>query len=123
MLSYSKKNSFFLFILNKNITFVFYDFMTKKKNILIALFLRKRKKNESFFKYAIGLIHLWLGLLSSIVICIICLTGCLYAFKNQITDLYNYDIVWSGVYDTNTYNPLFNEFIKYIENNSKTYKR
>lgn len=35
----------------------------------------------------------------------------------------NYDIVWSGVYDTNTYNPLFNEFIKYIENNSKTYKR
>ena len=49
MLSYSKKNSFFLFILNKNITFVFYDFMTKKKNILIALFLRKRKKNESFF--------------------------------------------------------------------------
>ena len=116
MLSYSKKNSFFLFILNKNITFVFYDFMTKKKNILIALFLRKRKKNESFFKYATGLIHLWLGLLSSIVICIICLTGCLYAFKNQITDLYNYDKVFLKTHSNST---NIDEIQKYFSEQDK----
>lgn len=40
------------------------------------------------------LLHLWLGLLSSVVICIVCLTGSIYAFKNQITDLYNYDKVF-----------------------------
>ena len=34
-----------------------------------------------------------------------------------------YDQVWSGVYDSNTFNPLFNEFIKYIQMNSATYKR
>jgi uncharacterized iron-regulated membrane protein len=33
--------------------------------------------------------HLWLGLLSSIVIFIVCLTGSLYAFKQQIEDVVN----------------------------------
>ncbi len=33
--------------------------------------------------------HLWLGLLSSIVIVIVCITGCLYAFKQQIDDFVN----------------------------------
>lgn len=41
-----------------------------------------------------GLLHLWLGLLSSVVLCIVCITGCIYAFKNQIIDLYNYDKVF-----------------------------
>lgn len=35
----------------------------------------------------------------------------------------DFDIVWSGVNDANTFNPLFNELIKYIEANSKTYKK
>lgn len=68
--------------------------MAKKKPLIITLFLRKRKKDESLFKYIMGLFHLWLGLFSSVVICIICLTGCIYAFKNQITDLYHYDKVF-----------------------------
>ncbi|MDO4225422.1 MAG: hypothetical protein Q4C75_05970 [Bergeyella zoohelcum] len=34
-----------------------------------------------------------------------------------------FDLVWSGVNDANTFNPLFNELIKYIENNSKIYKK
>ncbi|MDR6922809.1 MULTISPECIES: PepSY domain-containing protein [Chryseobacterium] len=55
---------------------------------------RKKRKNESFTKYLMWLIHLWLGLLSSIIVFIMCLTGCLYAFKNQITDLYNKDKVY-----------------------------
>jgi len=55
---------------------------------------RKKRKNESFTKYLMWIIHLWLGLLSGIIVFIMCLTGCLYAFKNQITDLYNRDKVY-----------------------------
>lgn len=33
------------------------------------------------------LLHLWLGLISGIVVCIICITGCLYVFKDEINDL------------------------------------
>ncbi len=40
------------------------------------------------------LTHLWFGLLSSLVVFILCLTGCLYAFKTQITELYNHDLVF-----------------------------
>lgn len=58
-----------------------------------ALF-RKRKKKESRFKHLMLLLHLWLGLLSSIVILIVCLTGCIYVFKNQVNDFYNRDKVF-----------------------------
>ncbi len=67
--------------------------MSKKKP-LSKILLRKRKKNESAFKYLMGLLHLWLGLLSSIVIFVLCLSGSIYAFKNQIIDLYNYDKIF-----------------------------
>lgn len=53
------------------------------------ILLRKRRKKESLFKYISGLLHLWLGLLSSLVILVVCLTGCMYAFKNQINDFQN----------------------------------
>lgn len=64
--------------------------MGKLRKILI----RKRRKDESLFKYAMGLFHLWGALVSFLVICTICLTGCIYAFKTQIIDLYNYDKVF-----------------------------
>ncbi|WP_430400302.1 hypothetical protein [Flavobacterium sp.] len=32
-----------------------------------------------------------------------------------------YDTVWVGAFDGNTFNPLFNELIKYIKSNSNTY--
>lgn len=32
-----------------------------------------------------------------------------------------FDLVWSGVNDKNTFNPLFNSLIDYIKANSKTY--
>ncbi|HEY8402007.1 MAG TPA: PepSY-associated TM helix domain-containing protein, partial [Cytophagaceae bacterium] len=60
---------------------------------LIKSLLRKRRKKESLFKYLMSILHLWLGLLSSIVIFIVCLTGSIYAFKNQIIDAWNYDKV------------------------------
>ncbi|WP_312991693.1 PepSY-associated TM helix domain-containing protein [Chryseobacterium flavum] len=62
--------------------------------LLFKSLYRKRRKNESFTKYLMWLIHLWLGLLSGIIVLIMCLTGCLYAFKNQIIDLINRDKVY-----------------------------
>ena len=70
--------------------------MGKLRKILI----RKRRKDESLFKYTMGLFHLWGALVSFLVICTICLTGCIYAFKTQIIDLYNYDKVFIQSADT-----------------------
>ena len=55
---------------------------------------RKRRKNESVIKYLMWIIHLWLGLLSSVIVFVMCLTGCLYAFKNQVIDFSNKDKVY-----------------------------
>lgn len=55
---------------------------------------RKKRKNESWVKYVSYLLHLWLGLLSAVVVMILCLTGCLYAFKNQVTDFTNREIAY-----------------------------
>lgn len=62
--------------------------------LLLKSLYRKRRKNESVAKYLMWLIHLWLGLLSGIIVFVMCVTGCLYAFKNQITDLSNRDKVY-----------------------------
>lgn len=59
--------------------------MIQKRNPL----LRKRRKKESVFKYSMALLHLWLGLLSSVVVFIVCLSGSIYAFKQQIEDWIN----------------------------------
>ena len=56
--------------------------------------LRKRRKKESLFKYIMSVLHLWLGLLSSIIIFIVCLSGCIYAFKTQIENLIDRDVVY-----------------------------
>lgn len=39
-----------------------------------------------------------------------------------ITEIYM-DFIWAGVHDKNTFNPLFNRIIEYIETNSKTFKK
>ncbi len=56
--------------------------------------LRKKRKNESWFKYISALLHLWLGLLSSLVIFFVCLSGSIYTFKDKIIDAYNYDKIY-----------------------------
>jgi uncharacterized iron-regulated membrane protein len=61
---------------------------------LLKSLLRKRRKKESLFKYVMGILHLWLGLLSSLIIFVVCLTGTLYVFRNQILDLYNSNKVY-----------------------------
>jgi len=33
-----------------------------------------------------------------------------------------FDYIWAGVYDANTFNPLFNQVVRYIQSNSTTYR-
>ncbi len=63
------------------------------KKIFKSLF-RKKRKNESWLKYISYLVHLWFGLLSSVLVFVLCISGCLYAFKTQIIEAYNYDKVF-----------------------------
>lgn len=60
------------------------------------------------------IIHLWLGLLSCIIVFVVCLTGCLYAFKNQIIDFTNRDKVYIGKTSGYSKNPdlIQTEFLK-----------
>ncbi|WP_347218582.1 PepSY-associated TM helix domain-containing protein [Chryseobacterium sp.] len=66
---------------------------------------RKRRKNESVIKYIMWIIHLWLGLLSCVIVFIVCLSGCLYAFKNQIIDFTNRDKVYISANSGKVKNP------------------
>ena len=58
--------------------------------------LRKKRQKEPWFKYIMSVSHLWLGLLSSIILFIVCLTGSIYAFKTQIENIINSDIAYSS---------------------------
>lgn len=61
---------------------------------------RKRRKKESLFKYIMSVSHLWLGLLSSIVVFIVCFSGAMYSFKTQIAELLNYEVVFNQTINT-----------------------
>ncbi|QXP71444.1 PepSY domain-containing protein [Polaribacter sp. R2A056_3_33] len=61
---------------------------------MIKYLLHKRRKKESLFKYIMSVLHLWLGLLSSVIIFIVCLSGSIYAFKTQIENLIDSDVVY-----------------------------
>lgn len=45
----------------------------------------KKDKNKTL-KYWIGRVHLWLGLSSGLIVFIIAITGCIYAFQAEISD-------------------------------------
>lgn len=51
-----------------------------------------------------ALLHLWLGLLSSVVITIVCLSGSIYAFKSQIENLINIDLVYNNSQNKQSFN-------------------
>jgi uncharacterized iron-regulated membrane protein len=57
--------------------------------------LRPKRKNESYFNYIMSVSHLWLGLLTSVILIITCISGCLYAFKNQIEDFSNRHTIYT----------------------------
>ena len=55
--------------------------------------MKKKKKNRTFKKWA-GRIHLWLGLLTGIIVFIVAITGCIYVFHDEIKDaIYDYRFV------------------------------
>ncbi len=53
-----------------------------------SLFRKKRKK-ESWLKYLMAVLHLWLGLLSALIVFVVALSGSIYAYKQQLTDWAN----------------------------------
>jgi uncharacterized iron-regulated membrane protein len=46
----------------------------------------QKKNSKSLFRRIIGWLHLWLGLISGIVVLIVSVTGCLYAFQEEISN-------------------------------------
>ena len=47
----------------------------------------KKKSNRSLFYRISAWLHLWLGLVTGIIVIIVCLTGCIWCFNEEITDL------------------------------------
>lgn len=47
----------------------------------------KKKVKDSLFRRINNWLHLWLGLISGIIVFIVCITGCLWVFQEEITDL------------------------------------
>lgn len=55
--------------------------------------MKKKKKKNSLKKWA-GKIHLWLGLITGLIVLIVALTGCIYVFHDEIKDaIYDYRFV------------------------------
>src|ERR1044072_7763138 len=49
--------------------------------------MQKRKNSKSLFRRIIGWLHLWLGLISGIVVFIVSITGCLFSFQEEISNI------------------------------------
>lgn len=47
----------------------------------------KKKQKDTLFKRINNWLHLWLGLISGIIVLIVCLTGCIWVFNEEITGL------------------------------------
>jgi uncharacterized iron-regulated membrane protein len=46
---------------------------------------------KSKFKKAIRQIHLWLGLISGLIVFIVSITGCIYVFETELRSLYEHE--------------------------------
>lgn len=58
---------------------------------------RKKGRKESWFRYVMALSHLWLGLLSTIIIFVICLAASIYAFRNPFNEFNNRHLINTSV--------------------------
>lgn len=47
----------------------------------------KKKKKPSVFKKVNAFLHLWLGLISGLVVFVVAITGCLFSFQKEITEV------------------------------------
>lgn len=59
--------------------------------------LRKKREKESWLKYLMSVSHLWLGLLSAILVFFVCLSGSMYAFQTQIENFVNREALYVRV--------------------------
>jgi uncharacterized iron-regulated membrane protein len=48
------------------------------------------------FKKIIGKLHLWLGLISGLIVFIVSITGCIYVFKDEIQNFQRKDYIYHG---------------------------
>ena len=55
--------------------------------------VRSKRSNESYLRYTIGLLHLWVGLLVGLVVVLLSLTGALYVFAAEYDDIENHQYV------------------------------
>jgi uncharacterized iron-regulated membrane protein len=46
----------------------------------------KKKNNASIFKKVNAFLHLWLGLISGLVVFVVAITGCLFSFQKEISE-------------------------------------
>lgn len=67
------------------------------------------------FKKLIGQVHLWLGLVSGIVVFIVGITGCLYVFRSEIMDMIGEDAVARVVHSKGKEYLPPSELRKYVE--------
>lgn len=51
-------------------------------------FMARERKKKNKFKKLIGKIHLWLGLSSGLIVFIVALTGCIYVFSQEFTNIF-----------------------------------
>lgn len=47
---------------------------------------KKKKKKNTFLKRWAGRLHLWLGLITGLIVLIVAITGCIYVFHDEIKD-------------------------------------
>lgn len=57
------------------------------------------KERSMTVRQAIGKIHLWLGLVSGLVVFIVGATGCMYAFSEELLDIFDRDVRFVEVAD------------------------
>lgn len=56
--------------------------------------LTKKKTNKSRFRRVSDWLHLWLGLISGIIVCIVATTGCIYVFQTEINEFIYHDEIF-----------------------------
>jgi uncharacterized iron-regulated membrane protein len=61
--------------------------MEPAKNCVTTASTWKKKKGKSLFRRINDWLHLWLGLISGIIIVIVSVTGCIYVFEREISSL------------------------------------
>jgi uncharacterized iron-regulated membrane protein len=64
---------------------------THKREIKRIRKVSARRPGKSWLKKFIGWLHLWLGLISGIVVFIVSITGCIFVFQKEVTELTQHD--------------------------------